>query len=757
MFSIHRHARLCLVPCCLLLCTLTPILAQVPDMSFRVLDYRDGLPEHFLTSEIQQDHLGRIWLATDKGLFMFDGNEVTGFSPRIPDTTTITESIVNSLMADQNDQIWIGTRNMGFCVYDPVKNIFRRYLPVSLGGRVPSPRIWGMIQSDDGTVWMCSRPGLIKCDPETMTFEHFLVPIEQLVEDVGFNDPDFVNTMRDLKFDPRNPDLLWIGTRAGLVSFHVRDEVFEIHDMPVGSRDLGLDSRNYLLMDLTFLGDEDLWAATWSGGLAHFNTRTRTWTSYNEPDVNQQASVIYDIAVQDADALLYASRHGTGIFDVRSKTWSSFPTDRVKEGGIRASNYYFQVWVSRDSTLIVAGSTGLNIGRNQTIASTWQTSARPILTGISVNDQPAVLPESPVYTSQLLLNKRENDLNFTVSWPVLDPPGDIAYRFMLSGHDDQWVLSDDSRTMRYTDLSPGNYTFSFAARVDGGAWVPGHTDLEIAIQRPLLNHPLVLGSLGVLILGIFGSVYHLRVTYIQREERIKQDFSKRLAENEMKALRAQMNPHFMFNSLNSVKNYILKEDTEAASKYLTKFSQLMRAILRNSESTLITLNNELQALRLYIEIEARRFRSAFSYNISVADDIDPARVLVPPLLIQPYVENAIWHGLMLKEGERTLQIHIGKHGRNMKIAITDNGIGRKAATALAQDRPYKKESFGMKITHDRIALIKSTLGIDAHADVQDLYDRSGAATGTRVTISIPLIFNNDEPVNETQSDESPVN
>src|SRR6188508_2969786 len=115
---------------------------------------------------------------------------------------------------------------------------------------------------------------------------------------------------------------------------------------------------------------------------------------------------------------------------------------------------------------------------------------------------------------------------------------------------------------------------------------------------------------------------------------------------EMQALRAQMNPHFMFNSLNSINNFILKNDPDNASDYLTKFSRLMRLILDNSRSEWVLLENELKALQLYIELEAVRFDNAFKYSMEVTKDVDPETMMVPPLIIQPYVENAIWHGLL---------------------------------------------------------------------------------------------------------------
>lgn len=176
-------------------------------------------------------------------------------------------------------------------------------------------------------------------------------------------------------------------------------------------------------------------------------------------------------------------------------------------------------------------------------------------------------------------------------------------------------------------------------------------------------------------LAIFRAVKH-------RERDVKNRTMEKykMAEAEMVALRAQMNPHFLFNSLNSINNYILKNDADNAAGYLTKFSRLMRLILDNSRNNWIWLQSELKALQLYIELEAFRFDDSFTYRIDVACEVQAEHVIVPPMIIQPYVENAIWHGLMhRKSGGGHLQIDIAREGPDLCITVKDNGVGRKAA------------------------------------------------------------------------------
>lgn len=225
----------------------------------------------------------------------------------------------------------------------------------------------------------------------------------------------------------------------------------------------------------------------------------------------------------------------------------------------------------------------------------------------------------------------------------------------------------------------------------------------------------------------------------QQAEKILMDTQRKMADVEMQALRAQMNPHFIFNCLNSINRYIVKSDQVTASLYLTRFAKLIRLILDNSNSKSVTLANELEALRLYIEMESIRFEKQFSYTISVEDNIQTDHLHVPPLIIQPYVENAIWHGLLHKESSGELTITVSMQSESMLLCIIeDNGVGRQRAKELRSKSASTKKSLGMKLTEDRLALLGKQAQIDASVEVEDLITNDGGAAGTKVIIKIPV-------------------
>jgi sensor histidine kinase YesM len=230
-----------------------------------------------------------------------------------------------------------------------------------------------------------------------------------------------------------------------------------------------------------------------------------------------------------------------------------------------------------------------------------------------------------------------------------------------------------------------------------------------------------------------------RISEAQIIKQVQTEFEQKIAETEMTALRAQMNPHFIFNCLNSIKLYTLENDSQTASEYLTIFSQLIRLVLENSQSEKVTLQKELETLRLYIELEAMRFKNKVQYEINVDDAIDQQFTDIPPLLLQPYVENAIWHGLMHKKEGGNIKIDVTQPSEHLlHIEITDNGVGRELAAAYKSKSATRQKSFGLKMTSERINIINQLYEMEADVTITDLKDAMNNATGTKVTIQIPI-------------------
>jgi len=280
-----------------------------------------------------------------------------------------------------------------------------------------------------------------------------------------------------------------------------------------------------------------------------------------------------------------------------------------------------------------------------------------------------------------------------------------------------WVNTDKRASV--------NHFMQFALLIDMCFYFTGlaYRDRQLEKDKTLLENDLKLQHL--------------------ENEKTKVELQHQASELEMQALRSQMNPHFIFNSLNSINRFILQNNKAQASVYLTKFSKLVRMILQNSQASMISLESELESLELYLELEALRFDYRFKYKISVPKDLDADVLKVPPLIIQPFAENAIWHGLMhLPDPHGKLEIEVSQDNDLLFFRIADNGIGRKAAAELRSKSASKHKSVGLKITADRIALLHSSNGNGSVFTINDLVNNDGTAAGTEVIIKMPVIYEN---------------
>jgi LytS/YehU family sensor histidine kinase len=209
-----------------------------------------------------------------------------------------------------------------------------------------------------------------------------------------------------------------------------------------------------------------------------------------------------------------------------------------------------------------------------------------------------------------------------------------------------------------------------------------------------------------------------------------------MAQLEMKALRAQMNPHFIFNALNSIQTFMMKNETEQALSYLSRFARLIRNVLDTSQLNIIPVSKEIKMLENYLELEKLRFTDQFTYEITIDDELDADYTDIPTMVLQPFLENAIWHGLLHKKERGNVSIAFHKVKDRLVCIIQDNGIGRVGAAALRQQAGHNSK--GLQITRDRLALYNKRFNLDATFDIEDLFDEDGQACGTKVNVWFPL-------------------
>lgn len=242
---------------------------------------------------------------------------------------------------------------------------------------------------------------------------------------------------------------------------------------------------------------------------------------------------------------------------------------------------------------------------------------------------------------------------------------------------------------------------------------------------------ILIASVLLLVLLAFG--------FYNFYNRRKETFRKTVAQINNKALRAQMNPHFIFNSLNSIQDFINTNDSKNANTYIVKFAKLVRMILENSRKQEVLLSEDLHALELYMQLESLRIQNGFDYDITIDSMLDVDNTLVPPLIIQPFVENAIWHGLQHKKERGKISIYINKKENNLECIVEDNGVGRIAALEAKQFRTtHKQKSLGMEITSERIKLYNNIKNSNAFFEISDLFNSENVVSGMRVLLLLPF-------------------
>lgn len=327
-------------------------------------------------------------------------------------------------------------------------------------------------------------------------------------------------------------------------------------------------------------------------------------------------------------------------------------------------------------------------------------------------------------------------------WPVLTPITRLAWIYNAVPF---FILTVLLSYHTYTKLNLKHFKFAFIgmlvlavsfAFVVGPRWF-GFANLLPAWYQSLNKH----SDLITMAFAVDTVLFLITLAYRDKIDEIERNNLKiKNAQNEHKILRLQMNPHFIFNCLNSINLYIEQNDSRLASGYLSKFSQLMRLSLAHSRKEIIVLSEEITTLKLYLELEKMRFKGKLNYHFEIDKNIDADLIEIPPMLIQPHIENAIWHGLMHKTEGGKIKISINQwlNHQVLSVRIEDNGIGRAKAAELNSKTAEKEKSFGTLITNERIAVLNEKFNSNTKLHIEDLYDENNQPVGTLVIINIQL-------------------
>ena len=367
----------------------------------------------------------------------------------------------------------------------------------------------------------------------------------------------------------------------------------------------------------------------------------------------------------------------------------------------------------------------------------YSSAVTPYLNTI-VADTASVFIRTGIGESQIIkLPHYQNTFTISFSAPEFIFPERIEYAYQLTPLDNDWHYANYfNRKINYTKLPPGKYIFRLKAQMQGGNWDTVPVEYVIIIKPAWWQTNLFKIGCAVIAVGMLFYFGRKRIQAIRKKEQQKALHEKELLELEAKALRAQMNPHFIFNCLNSIKSLIQQHDEEKSVTYLTTFSKLIRTLFNNADKKEISLFDEIETCKLYLQLEAMRFDTKFSYSVHVDENIDLKSIQVPALIVQPFIENAIWHGIIPHNNNGQVSVKVSKKNEAIEVIIDDDGIGR---TASQQNKPAKgmaHQSKGVNLTQSRLELNNLLQQRQAKLEIIDKKDDDGMAKGTTVIITI---------------------
>ena len=334
------------------------------------------------------------------------------------------------------------------------------------------------------------------------------------------------------------------------------------------------------------------------------------------------------------------------------------------------------------------------------------------------------LPVNPVFSYS------ENNISFSFR-KIFFGAGNVSYVYRLKGLNNQSITTEnDALPISFYNVKPGHYTFTLKAIAPTGE-ESNPVEYAFTIRPPFwqtLWFRLMLAAASI------GAIYYF-IRQRDKQNALQNKVELQMSELRLTALQSQMNPHFIFNSLNSIQNYIIQQKPLDAARYLSKFSKLIRRILDQSFAHLKPLDEILETVEMYIELEAFRFNHEFTWNINAGNDDRLLNITLPPMVLQPFIENAILHGLMPKQGEKHLNLGIsGENGNLLVITIDDTGVGRKMRA-----NPEQHISRGEQLTRDMLAALKQIRGVEATVTYIDKQDNEGYPLGTTVVLNIPFL------------------
>ena len=629
-----------------------------------------------------KDSHGLIWAGTEgKGLAMIDSSGYLLFSENLG----LAGNWVKDIIEDDFGFLWVAT-NDGISKVRVTKDtlgVTLDFKNFDQNNGIPSPSAHDLHLDKTGRIWAALRFGGLLCiDNDTLKY-HF----QQ-------NNGLPTSTIRSLVEDTTG--ILWIGTA----------------DNGVGMLSIYSDS-----MDISFLPSEKLYSEN-----------------------------VYSLILDEEQNLWVGSQQGVDkVTFTEDRNLKDVKHFGRAEGFAGIENCTNAVWKDPEGNLWFGTMNGLtkynsNFQNRDTLPPLVRFSNISLeYTPLRQTSYAAIMSNWGQIRDSLVLPWQRNDLTFEFRATDLAAPTGMKYQWQLEGLDDNWGPAVENNIVRFANLSPGNYTFRVKSinRNQIESRVPA--EFRFTIKAPFWQKKWFPWVAAPGLLFLISLIFWSRYRQLKRKSEQKQaqlSMEKKMLELEQKALQLQMNPHFIFNTLNSIQGLISQQNPKKARFYLAKFSSLMRLILENSRAESISLENEIKSLDDYLSLEQFGKNNAFDYHIDVSPEIDAEDFFIPPLVIQPFVENAIVHGFSGLQKKGLIQIEFTQQKDCILCTITDNGIGRQAASQQKSQRDSLHKSMGLQVTAERLDLLNENKVESLR--IEDIIDKEGNPGGTKIFLKFHI-------------------
>ncbi|SDE23359.1 ligand-binding sensor domain-containing protein [Niabella drilacis] len=673
-------------------------------------------------------------------------------------STSLPDNMIFDIYRTTGGTCYIGTQNSGLLEWDRQAHRFYPRAGTEKYG-LSNNTIYDMTEDERGNLWIASWGGLMELDPKTkkITYKQGTLPVSKRLyaliklknADSLFiaseNGPGFFS-IKEAAWRPfpdtilRRASLgtgslltgryiyegadneLWICTGgAGLVRYNYKTQVFEVID-PI--KKISIYARHL------FPDGDYLWVAT-DNGIAVYDRRKKQVIKHIVPGPADASRVCYAIQ-KDKEGFFWVSTN-IGLYRIHPRTFEVQKYYNLGNGLSFLEYNTACALTDPDGTLLFGGVGGITFFNPLQLRQN-QFSPGPLITSVKVNDRDWQPPGNPALMRALAFNHNQNFLTFYFAVNNFSNEQNNRFSYRLKGLNDHWSTPGPANIASFTSLPPGQYVFELKAANSDGKWSNEVQTLGITIRAPWWQRGWFKTAAVFLLAGLVFFFIRKRERAIKKEATLKQQ----IAEAEMTALRAQMSPHFVFNSLNSIREMILCNDNKEASHFLGKFAGLIRTTLDQSGKPFVPLRQTMDHLTRYIEMEQIR-NGEFTSRILADDDLDPDEVMIPSMLIQPFVENALWHGTSATRKNINIRIDFKKEGEQLLCIVEDDGVGIRQSLKNKVNGSKTHHSVGIENIANRIRLLNEKYALSCSVHIHDKADLDAyAGTGTVVELLLPI-------------------